>query len=169
MEESAQLPAGLGYVRVNGLFADAGVAIADILATWSVDGVDGVVLDLRGANGGDLDSAVTVASLMSKPDRVLFRFRNAAGTDLEVHRARAGASVGVPLMLHYAEKDERINEGIPKFRAALEEHDVVYHLYEYPDTGHGFHNDTSRARYRPSAAKLAWLRTMRFFKDNLVS
>jgi carboxyl-terminal processing protease len=99
IEESVRLPAGLGYVRINGLFPGAGVAIADILAAWSVAGIDGVVLDLRGANGGDLDSVITVASLMSKPDHVLFSYRDAADHDLEVHHARTGASLGAPLML----------------------------------------------------------------------
>ena len=99
IEESVRLPAGLGYVRVNGLFPGAGTAIADILAEWSVAGIAGVVLDLRGANGGDQDSAVTVASLMSQPATPLFSYRDAGDRDLEVHTARAGASLGVPLML----------------------------------------------------------------------
>ena len=33
----------------------------------------------------------------------------------------------------------------------------------YPGTGHGFHNDTSQARYVESAATLAWQRTVAFF------
>jgi len=32
---------------------------------------------------------------------------------------------------------------------------------------HAFHNDTSAARYNEAAAKLAWGRTMDFFKKNL--
>jgi len=73
------------------------------------------------------------------------------------------ARVHVPLMMHYAGDDERINAMIPGFRAALDAHGVPYSLSMYPGTGHGFHNDTSQARYNADAAALAWRRTMQFF------
>ena len=73
----------------------------------------------------------------------------------------------VPVMMHYAGRDERINAMIPEFRAALDEHEVAYTLHMYPGTGHGFHNDTSEARYDESAADLAWSRTMAFFDHYL--
>lgn len=69
----------------------------------------------------------------------------------------------VPVMMHYAGQDERINAMIPEFRASLDRHQVPYSLHMYPDTGHGFHNDTSVARYDREAAQLAWERTMAFF------
>jgi len=37
----------------------------------------------------------------------------------------------------------------------------------YPGTGHGFHNDTSQARYDEKAAKLSWQRTVNFFDHYL--
>jgi carboxymethylenebutenolidase len=83
-------------------------------------------------------------------------YGSALGED-EVKRVHA------PLLMHYAGTDERINAGIPEFRAALDRHGVSYGLHMYPGTGHGFHNDTSEARYDPAAAKLAWRRTMEFF------
>lgn len=72
------------------------------------------------------------------------------------------AQVKVPLMMHYAGDDARVNASIPDFRKALDEHDVAYSLNMYPGTGHGFHNDTSQARYNEAAAKQAWQRTMNF-------
>ena len=75
--------------------------------------------------------------------------------------------VRVPLMLNYAGDDARVNASIPDFRAALDEHDVAYSLHMYPGTGHGFHNDTSQARYNEAAAKLAWQRTLNFFGNYL--
>ena len=77
------------------------------------------------------------------------------------------AQVRVPLMLNYAGDDARVNASIPDFRAALDEHDVAYSLHMYPGTGHGFHNDTSQARYKEAAAKLAWQRTLSFFDHYL--
>jgi carboxymethylenebutenolidase len=73
----------------------------------------------------------------------------------------------VPVMLHYAGDDERINAGIPEFRAALDAVGVPYSLNMYPGTQHGFHNDSSAARYNEAAAKLAWSRTMDFFATYL--
>jgi len=77
------------------------------------------------------------------------------------------AKVHAPLLMHYAGTDERINEGIPAFLTALDEHDVAYSLNMYPKVGHGFHNDTSQSRYDPGAAGLAWRRTMAFFQEFL--
>jgi len=77
------------------------------------------------------------------------------------------ARVKVPLMMHYAGEDERIDAGIPAFRDLLDKHHVAYSINMYPGTGHGFHNDTSSARYNPEAAALAWKRTVRFFEDFL--
>jgi len=77
------------------------------------------------------------------------------------------AQVRVPLMLNYGGDDARVNASIPEFRAALDEHDVSYSLHMYPGAGHGFHNDTSQARYREAAAKLAWQRTVNFFNHYL--
>jgi carboxymethylenebutenolidase len=77
------------------------------------------------------------------------------------------ARVEVPLMMHYAGTDDRINAGIAAFRKSLDEHEIAYSLHMYPGTGHGFHNDTSQARYNEKAAGLAWRRTLRFFEETL--
>jgi carboxymethylenebutenolidase len=73
------------------------------------------------------------------------------------------AKLKTPVLLHYAGKDERINTGIADFRAALDANGVAYSLNMYPGTQHGFHNDSSQARYDAAAAKLAWDRTLDFF------
>ncbi len=77
------------------------------------------------------------------------------------------ARVQTPLMMHYAGSDERINAGIPDFRKLLDDKGVSYSLNMYPGTGHGFHNDTSQARYDEAAASLAWKRTLAFFQHYL--
>jgi carboxymethylenebutenolidase len=79
------------------------------------------------------------------------------------------AKVKAPLMMHYAGKDERINAGIHDFRVALDAQGIAYSLHMYPGTQHGFHNDSSSARYDAGAAKLAWARTIALFDDVLKS
>jgi len=76
------------------------------------------------------------------------------------------AKIKAPLLLHYAELDERINKGWPAYEAALKKDAKQYTAYFYPKVNHGFHNDTT-PRYDKSAAELAWSRTVEFFKANL--
>ncbi len=75
-------------------------------------------------------------------------------------------AIEAPLMLHYAELDERINAGWPAKEAALIENDKEFTAYFYPGVNHGFHND-STPRYDPEAAELAWSRTIAFFEEKL--
>jgi carboxymethylenebutenolidase len=81
----------------------------------------------------------------------------------------AAADVGkikAPLLIHYAALDDRINAGWPAYETALKANNVKYQMFMYPGTNHGFHNDTT-PRYDEAAAKLAWSRTIAFFKENL--
>jgi carboxymethylenebutenolidase len=74
--------------------------------------------------------------------------------------------ISAPLLLHYAGNDQRVNEGIPAYEAALKANKKAYALYMYDGKQHGFHNDTT-PRYDEAAAKLAWSRTLEFFNKNL--
>ncbi|GGF80745.1 carboxymethylenebutenolidase [Mameliella alba] len=76
--------------------------------------------------------------------------------------------IQAPLLLHYAELDERINEGWPAYEAALQEHGKTYTAHIYPGVNHGFHND-STPRYDEAAAELAWERTIAFFNAHLTT
>lgn len=76
------------------------------------------------------------------------------------------AKIKAPLLIQYAENDERINKGWPAYETALKTNKVKYEMHMYPNTQHGFHNDTT-PRYDEAAAKLAWQRTVDFFNKNL--
>ncbi|MET1113669.1 MAG: dienelactone hydrolase family protein [Comamonas sp.] len=76
------------------------------------------------------------------------------------------AQVKAPLLVHLAAVDERINAAWPAYEAALRAAGVKYEVHHYPGTQHGFHNDTT-PRYDAAAAKLAWERTVAFFKAKL--
>ena len=77
------------------------------------------------------------------------------------------AAIRAPLLLHYAELDERVNAGIPAFEAALKANGKRYTIYMYPGVNHAFNNDTGATRYNKEAADLAWERTVAFFKEHL--
>ncbi|MBA2961108.1 MULTISPECIES: dienelactone hydrolase family protein [Ramlibacter] len=78
------------------------------------------------------------------------------------------AKVKAPLLVQLAGVDERINAAWPAYEAALKSAGVKYQMVQYAGTQHGFNNDTT-PRYDAAAAKLAWDRTIAFFKLNLAS
>ena len=98
------------------------------------------------AMGGDMHAAVP--------------FYGAAAETAAVPKIKA------PLLIQYAENDERINSMWPAFEKALNAAGVRHQAHVYPGTQHGFHNN-STPRYNEAAAKLAWDRTVAFFKQNL--
>jgi len=74
--------------------------------------------------------------------------------------------IQAPLLLHFAEHDERVNAGWPAYEAALKAHRKRYEAHLYPGTQHGFHNDTT-PRYDKAAAALAWQRTLDFLNAHV--
>ena len=96
------------------------------------------------------------------------------GKDLNAGVAFYGRQAGVddvpkisaPLLFQYAGNDQRINEGIAPYEAALKANNKVYQSYMYEGKQHGFHNDTT-PRYDEASAKLAWDRTLEWFKKYL--
>lgn len=75
--------------------------------------------------------------------------------------------IKAPVLAHYAENDERINSGIGAFEDELKKNGKEYQIYTYPGTGHGFNNDSNPERYNDEQAKIAWKRTVDFFKEKL--
>ena len=74
--------------------------------------------------------------------------------------------ISAPLMFQYAGNDQGVNSGIAAYEAALKENNKKFESFMYEGKQHGFHNDTT-PRYDAESAKLAWSRTLDFFKKNL--
>lgn len=106
----------------------------------------GTVNFLAATLGSDLDAAVP--------------FYGAAPDSSDV------AKIEAPMLIHYAEEDERINAMRAEFEKALKQHRVNYSMHTYPGTRHGFHNN-STPRFNEQAADLAWTRTVAFFEEHL--
>jgi carboxymethylenebutenolidase len=77
------------------------------------------------------------------------------------------AKIKAPLMAHYAGNDQGINAGIPAFEEALKKNNKEYQIFMYEGANHAFNNDSNKERYNEQAAKLAWGRTIAFFKEKL--
>lgn len=106
----------------------------------------GVVNNLAVAMGADLNAGVP--------------FYGMAPATEDVPRIKA------PLMMHYAEDDPRINASREAYEKALKKNGNDFVMYTYKGTRHGFHNN-STPRYDEAQAKLAWERTIEFFKKHL--
>ena len=107
----------------------------------------GVVNYLAVNMGSDLNAGVP------------FYGRQAAASDVP--------KIQAPLLINYAEDDKRINAGMEAYAAALKASGKTFEQHVYPGTRHAFHND-STPRYNKEAAKLAWERTVAFFKKHLM-
>ena len=81
-------------------------------------------------------------------------------------KANEVPAIKAPLLIHYAEVDERVNAGWLPYQAALISNQKRFQVHSYPGTQHGFHND-STPRYDKAAAELSWARTLEFFGKNL--
>ena len=75
--------------------------------------------------------------------------------------------IKAPIMAHYAGNDAGINAGIPAFEEALKKYNKEYQIFMYEGAAHAFNNDSNPERYNEQAAKLAWGRTIGFFKEKL--
>lgn len=76
--------------------------------------------------------------------------------------------IKAPLLIQNAGLDKRILDGAAPFEKALTDNHKTFAAFVYPDVNHGFHNDTT-PRYDEAAAKLAWSRTIEFFRKELDS
>ncbi len=106
----------------------------------------GVINFLAVEMGGDLNAGVPFYGRAPKSEDVV--------------------KIRAPLLIHYAENDPRINKSRAGYEAALKANNVPFEMHTYPETRHGFHNNSTR-RYNEAAAKLAWERTIAFFKNHL--
>lgn len=77
------------------------------------------------------------------------------------------ARIKAPILAHYAGNDQGINAGIEAFEAELKKQNKEYQIFMYEGAYHAFNNDSNPERYNDEAAKLAWGRTVGFFREKL--
>ena len=76
------------------------------------------------------------------------------------------AKIQAPLQVTLAGIDERINAAYPAYEAELRKHGKAVTVHTYEGCQHGFHNDTT-PRFDPENARVAWNRTLEFFRQHL--
>jgi carboxymethylenebutenolidase len=76
-------------------------------------------------------------------------------------------NIKASMLIQLAELDSRINASWPEYESDLKSAGVNYTMHMYAGCNHGFHND-STGRYDEENARLAWERTVAFFKEHLL-
>jgi len=115
-----------------------------------------------GCTGFCWGGAMTNNVAVNSPDlnaAVPYYGRTPAPEDVEKIKA--------PVMAHFAGNDPGINAGIPAFEEALKKYNKEYQIFMYEGASHAFNNDSNPERYNEQAAKLAWERTVNFFREKL--
>ena len=142
---------------------DLGLAAADAVATL------GILKALPGANG----RAAAIGFCWG--GGMVNRLAVAAGPALQAGVPFYGPApdpalaprVEAAMLLHYAERDERVNAtGLP-WAEALTAAGKNVQSFVYPGVEHAFHNDTSAERYNQAAARLSWQRTLDFLASTV--
>ncbi len=76
--------------------------------------------------------------------------------------------INTPILLHYAELDDNINEGVAEFRKELFNHGIKFRIEMHSGVDHYFNNPTMGS-YNKIAAKKAWKQTFQFLNKYLVT
>ncbi len=90
-------PEGLAYLKVNTLGPASGSEVLSHLGT--LNDRTGVILDLRGADGADLEAVVALASPFRRAGEPLFVIRDLHGREVAAHSATSAVPFRVPLMI----------------------------------------------------------------------
>lgn len=73
-----------------------------------------------------------------------------------------------PVMGLYGGEDERINSNLDKLVKVMVQYKKDFEMKIYPGCPHAFFNDTNERTYREKAAKDAWQRVLKFYKEALL-
>jgi carboxymethylenebutenolidase len=183
IEDVTRRLAKAGYVgmAVDLLSRDGGTA------KHAFDSIPGLLGKApQGQAVADFQSALAYAKAQPfvRPDRVgMMGFCFGGGVTWRVAAATPDVAAAVPfygqpvaaadvpqlnaaVLAIYASNDDRINANIPAIEAAMQGSGKTLKKVIYPNSEHGFHNDTS-PRFNPEAAKAAWDETLAWFAKYL--
>lgn len=153
----------VGKISDDQVLADTRAAIAYLQTRLDTTGRTGVLGFCWGGRHAMI--AAAEAAHLSAAVAYYGRIRSA---DPSVRSPLALApKMSAPLLAHFGQDDASIPVAdVEALRAALAEHGKKAEVYLYRGAGHAFANDT-RPTYRAEQARLAWKRTLEWFRQNL--
>lgn len=93
------LPEGIRWLRVNGLYPESAEKILPVIQEGFDQGDYGLILDLRGATGEDVESAARLAGFLLGGPRHLFTYRTLDDQDLASYRVPEKDAPGRPALV----------------------------------------------------------------------
>ena len=109
----------IGYMRVNCFQSSTANEMVDALETLRKQGMESLILDLRGNPGGLLPIAVEVADLFLDKGRIIVRTQDRYNQSETIRRAEAPGTSTVPLSILIDEESASASE---LFASAIQEH-----------------------------------------------
>ncbi len=92
-------PQQIGYIKINGLYEGSGSQVAAQLHAWSQTNGVGIILDLRDANGINLDTVAEIARLFSHSTPTFFTIQDGFGKTLKTYAAKNNTPFDLPVMI----------------------------------------------------------------------
>lgn len=92
-------PQQIGYIKINGLYEGSGRQVTAQLNAWSETNCIGIIIDLRGANGINLDAVAEIAGLFSHSTPTFFTVKDGFGKTLKTYAAKNGTPLDQPVMI----------------------------------------------------------------------
>lgn len=82
-----RLAHAIGYLKLTGIDPTSGTNAVAHIRTWHTNGINGIILDLRGARGDSFRSVTPLATLFTPPTTSLFSAVNGRGKQVHTYRA----------------------------------------------------------------------------------
>lgn len=92
-------PYQMHFIKVNGLYENSGAQIAPQLTAWAETNCAGIILDLRNADGGDLQAAADTAGFFLPGAAPIMSVRDGSGLIVSSYTGKAGKAIEAPLMV----------------------------------------------------------------------
>jgi len=91
-------PYQIRYMKVNGLYGNSGLQISTQMLSWAEGKCSGIILDLRNADGCDLESAAETAGLFAPAEAPLFNVRDGSGALINSYKNKSAKNVKMLVM-----------------------------------------------------------------------
>lgn len=92
-------PYKMSFIKVNGLYENSGSQIVSQLMAWAETNCSGIIMDLRNADGDDLQVAADTAALFLPGNAPVINLREGNGTIAVSHTGKAAKTIEAPLMV----------------------------------------------------------------------
>jgi carboxyl-terminal processing protease len=92
-------PYKMCFMKVNGLYDNSGVQIVSQLVAWAETNCSGIIIDLRNADGGDLQAAADIAGIFLPGKAPVINLLDGNGSTVSSYTGKTGKSIEAPLMV----------------------------------------------------------------------